>query len=115
MWQDGRYGQWAVYVYDLTASEEKRIAAYEGGGPDGIPAVSNELVVYEQWYRNWDPGGSRYFPPKVYAYSLAAGEELETLSMSGFEGRPAETRPAVSGAVAVWRIARDGYRQAPAT
>jgi beta propeller repeat protein len=102
VWQDGRRGQWDIYARDLAKAEELPVCLERRAQTH--PAVSSDLIVWQDGRaRRVQQGGEptrRYVSPHVYAYSVAAHQELGEIFGGDLANR--ETSPAVSGLTAVY-------------
>jgi Tol biopolymer transport system component len=84
-----------IYVYDLSANDEKRITSYPGN--DRYPAISGNNIA---WLRQLQ---SNYIQADIFACDFKKGKETQ-VSYSSYAAHP--WRPSIYGDRIVWADAR---------
>ncbi|MDX1387931.1 MAG: S8 family serine peptidase, partial [Acidobacteriota bacterium] len=87
-WSDARFGNHDVFVFDLSASEERRITT--NTRQDDFPELSGDWLFWERW-RFASP--APYGQPNVVGLHLRTGASLELTDSDAFCGRPSMSGP----------------------
>ena len=87
VWQDGRNGNWDIYMYDLSTGKETRVT--DDPGDQKEPQIyGGKIVWHDDRNGNWD----------IYMYDVETGEETQITDNSA-----PQLEPDVYGNIIVWQ------------
>ncbi|MDY0129321.1 MAG: PKD domain-containing protein [Methanosarcina vacuolata] len=95
VWEDGRNGNWSIYMYDLSTKKETHISTNESS--QRFPAIYGNKIVWEDeshMLPYWDLSD-------IHMYDLST--KKETQIPPNFEGMVAEVAPAIYSDKIVWQ------------
>lgn len=103
VWQDNRYGDWDIFMYDISTGEEKEICNVSG---DQVrPRISGDIIVWADG-RNSEPlvSSTEEDDWDIWMYNLTTKESQAVKNTDVFQ-----FNPAVSGNTIAWQDYSDYY------